>query len=102
MSYEFLSKFFYKNFLKYEKIYIERFNAPTTKHFLFDIKQFNRKKEFQMFFCYTEEFALLSEIIYKQYVNFLQLIKIVPPIVLEQFKSSCIIDEVKFKNHFPK
>ena len=99
MSYEFLSKFFYKNFLKYEKIYIERFNAPTTKHFLFDIKQFNRKKEFQMFFCYTEEFALLSEIIYKQYVNFLQLIKIVPPIVLEQFKSSCIIDEVKSSNY---
>ena len=99
MSYEFLSKIFYKNPLKYEKIYIERFNAPTTKHFVFDIKQFNRKKEFQMFFCYTEEFVLLSEKIYKQYVNFLQLIEMVPPIVLEQFKSSCIIDEVKSSNY---
>ena len=98
MIYDHLIKIFYKNPSEHEKIYIERFNASTTRHFPFNIKQFNRKKEFQIFFCYTEKFVLLSEIIYKKYVNFLQLMKTVPPIVLEQFKLSCIIDEVKSSN----
>ena len=98
MNYQHLIKIFYKNYSEYEKTYHERFFAPTTKHFDFSIKQFNRNKEFPAFLCYTEDFALLSEQIYKKYEKFSAMINQVPPIILEQFKLSCIIDEVKFSN----
>ena len=98
MSYEHLNKIFYKNPSAYEQIYRERFNSPITKHFDFQIKQFNRKNEFPMFLCYTEDLVLLIEKIYKKYEDFLRIIKDIPPIMLNQFELSCIIDEVTSSN----
>lgn len=95
MGYESLSKIYYKNSSRHEKIYLERFNAPTTKHFDFSIKQVGRQKSFPAFLCYTEELVLLIEKIYKQQENFLRIIPKVPPIMLEQFEMFCVVDEVK-------
>ena len=95
MEYESLKKIYYKNSSSHKEIYQARFNAPTTKHFDFSIKQVGRQKEFSAFLCYTEELILLFEEIYKKHEKFLQLLSTVPPILLNQFVLLSIIDEVK-------
>gem|GEM_PF-2817777 len=50
MEYDSLSKIYYKNPSQHEKIYLERFNAPTTKQLDFSIKQVGRQKIFPAFF----------------------------------------------------
>lgn len=97
-DYERLGKIFYKDSLAYGQIYHERFNAPTTKHFDFRIKQFEHKKIFSAFLCYHEDLILLIEQIYKSYENFTIAINDVPPIVLEQFSLWCVVDEIKSSN----
>ena len=95
MEYETLSKIFYKNPSQHEKIYLERYNSATTKHFNFTIKQVGRQKNFPAFLCYTEELILLMEKIYKKQERFLQMIPLIPSLVLKQFELFCIVDEVK-------
>lgn len=97
-SYENLGKIFYKYHSIYKQIYHDRFNSPTTKHFEFCIKQFEHKKTFSAFLCYSEESILLMEKIYKNYEGFTKTIKDVPPIVLEQFSLWCVVDEIKSSN----
>lgn len=94
MSYEYLSKIFYKNPENFQQIYNARLNSPTTRHFDFSIKQFNRNKEFPAFLCYTEELVLLTDRIYKKYEKFLLMVKQVPPIVLEQFTLWSLVGEI--------
>ncbi|MBR5913984.1 MAG: Fic family protein [Selenomonadaceae bacterium] len=97
-TYERLGKIFYKDSLRYGQIYHERFNAQTTRHFDFSIKQFKHKKEFPAFFCYTEDLMLLIEKIYAEYESFLRVLNTVPPIVLTQFNLWCVVDEIKSSN----
>ena len=98
MTYEYLSKLYYKMPLKYEQIYSERFKSPTAKHFNFLIKQFNHRKDFPAFMCYTEELVMLIERVYKNYHKFLQIIESVPAIVLKQFTLASVISESKSTN----
>ena len=98
LNYESLSKIYYKDSNNYLNIYQARFNAPFTKHFNFDIREFNRKKEYPAFLCYTEELFLLLEKIYRKYERFSHLISSVPPVVIHQFALSCIVSEVKSTN----
>lgn len=97
-TYDNLSKIYYKDSANYEKIYQQRFNSPTTKHFNIVIKQYNRKNSFSAFLCYNEEIVLLVEQIYKNYQNFLSTIQSVPSIVLTQFTLFSIVSEVKSTN----
>lgn len=98
MSYENLSKIYYKKESNHKEIYQRRFNAPTTKLFPFSIKQFNRKKEFPAFFCYTEEIFLLIEKIYQHFNKFSVMLNYVPELIMEQLKLSCVVEEVKATN----
>ena len=95
MKYESLSKTFYKRPTEHSKIYAERFNSPLTRHFDFQIQEYNRRNKYPAFFCYTEEFALLTEKIYKKHEDLLQVLRDVPPLVLEQFILSSVVDEVR-------
>ena len=97
-DYEHLRKLYYTDSDSHEKTYKGRFSAPTTKHFNFFIRQINRKEEFPAFLCYTEELLLLVEKIYNKYENLLSMIKSVPPIVLDQFTSKSIVEEIKSSN----
>ena len=97
MSYENLSKIYYKTQSSHEAIYQSRFNAPTTKQFPFSIKQFNRQKEFPAFFCYSEEIFLLIEKIYK-FNKISVMLNYVPELVMRQLESACVLDEVKATN----
>lgn len=91
LKYEALSKIFRKDISSHSDIYTARFNSPTTKHLDFIIREFNRRKEYPAFFCYTEELFLIMERIYKKYERFSRAVNTVPPVVLQQFYLSCIV-----------
>lgn len=95
MKYEPLDKIFYKRPTEHDEIYAERFNSPMTRHFDFQIQEYNRRNKYPAFFCYTEEFAMLTEEIYKKHEDLLQALRAVPPLVLEQFILSSVVDEVR-------
>ena len=73
-------------------------NAPFTKHLDFSIRQFNRKKEFPAFFCYTAELVNVLEDVYSQHESLSKLLLRVPPIVLQQFARFNVIEEIQSTN----
>ena len=95
MEYESLSKIYYKRPAEHNKTYVERFNSPLTRHFDFQIQEYNHRNKHPAFFCYTEEFAVLMEKIYKKHEDLLQALQAVPPLVLEQFILSSVVNEVR-------
>ena len=95
MKYESLGKIYYKRLTEHVKIYNERFNSPLTRHFDFQIQEYNHRNKYPAFFCYTEEFTVLMEEIYKKHEDLLQALQAVPPLVLEQFILSSVVDEVR-------
>lgn len=97
--YQSLAKLYYRVDSKsYEQIYQARFNSPFTRHFDFNIRQFNYPKTHPAFFCYSEELVALIEKLYKLNTRFLSIAELIPPVVLYQFALSCILDEVKSTN----
>ena len=96
MSYESLIKIYYKYPTEHHKIYLGRFNATMmTRHFDFQIREFNHKNSYPAFFCYTEEFAALTEEIYKKHEDLLQMLNGVSPLVLEQYVLGSAVDEIR-------
>jgi len=95
MEYASLGKIYYKNPDEHNKIYAERFNSPLTRHFDFQIQEYNHRNKYPVFFCYTEEFTMLMEKIYKKHEDLLQALQAVPPLVMEQFILSSVVDEVR-------
>ena len=95
MKYESLSKIFYKRFTEHSEIYAKRFNSPLTRHFGFQIQEYNHWNKYSAFFCYTEEFTVLTEEIYNQHEDLLQVLQDIPPLVLEQFILSSVVEEVR-------
>jgi len=93
-----LKKIFYSQPQLHNEIYEKRFNAPFSSHLGFEIKQFNHEKAYPAFFYYTEDIALLTEKIYKQFENFIYLLNALPPVMLHQFALSSIVEEVKSTN----
>lgn len=93
--YESLYKIYRKYPEDYDAIYRQRFNVSTTRHFPFSIREHGRQKSYPAFLCYTEELSLLFEEIYTKHEQLLQLINNVPPLVLEQFILSSVVDEVR-------
>ena len=95
MSYESLIKIYYKYPTEHHKIYLERFNAAMTRHFDFQIREFNHKNNYPAFFCYTEEFVALTEEIYKKHEDLLQMLNVLSPLVLEQYILGSAVDEIR-------
>lgn len=93
--YESLYKIYRKYPEDHDAIYRQRFNASTTRHFPFPIREHGRHESYSAFLCYTEELSLLFEEIYTKHEQLLQLINNVPPLVLEQFILSSVVDEVR-------
>lgn len=98
MEYESLKKLHYKQPDIENDVYCNRYNSDLTRHFDFDIKQYNHKTSYPAFLCYTEYMLLLEEKIGKKYEEFLYILNAVPPVVLHQFSLLCIVDEVKSTN----
>ena len=98
MSYNNLTKIYYKNQNAHELEYQKLYNSPFAHHLNIYIKQYNHQAAYPAFFNYTEDIALLMEKIYKSYEDFLYVIHSVPPVVLHQFALLSILDEVKSTN----
>lgn len=98
MKYQNLKKIYYKIPEQKESIYQNRYQNEFTRHCSICIKQYGRKMAYPSFLCYTEELFQLQEQIYKNYECFSALLRVVPPVVLEQFKLLSIVDEVKSTN----
>ena len=63
MKYESLSKIYYKYPQEHDKIYAERFNSPLTRHFDFQIQEYNHRKKYPAFFCFYRRARLLFKVI---------------------------------------
>ena len=98
MQYQKLQNIYYKDEKIYLQEYEQRFQALFTKHFDFEIKQFNHRYAYTAFLCYTEELVVLLEKIYAENQKLLVLLNKTPDVVLKQFCLLCIIDEVKASN----
>lgn len=98
MKYESLSKIYYVSPDNYMKEYTSRFMFPYSMHLGIRIRQYNRKHDFEAFFYYPNEIAILLEKIHKSYEEFLAVESQVPPVVLHQFSLLSILDEVKSTN----
>lgn len=98
MKYENLQKIHYKTPEKESSIYQKRFKNEFSKHFDISIKQYHRCLSYPAFLCYTEEMFQIQEKVYKNYEEFLSLLRSVPHVVLEQFSLLSIVDEVKSTN----
>ena len=94
MNYETLKKIFYLQPDAHKKIYSDRVNSPFTKHFDFEIREFNHNVCYSAFFCHEQNITLLIEKVYRNFAKFIQIVSSVPPVVLHQFALSCVVDEV--------
>ena len=77
MGYESLEKIYYTRPQEHVEAYHSRFDSPMTRHFDFPIQE------------------LLSEEVYRKHEELLQALRAVPPLVLEQFVLSSLVDEVR-------
>lgn len=89
-----LSKIFYTNPKAHHSEYVARFSSPFTVRLPLMIRQFNHEKEFQAFFCYSQDLPLLMEKIYTGFTDFTRTLQNVSNIVLQQFALASLIDEV--------
>lgn len=92
MNYTPLNKLYYKDKTHYEEIYQNRFHSESSVRLNFSIA------EHPAFFQYNSEMFLLTSAIYQKNTELIQLKHTLPPIALEQFRISCLIDEIKLTN----
>lgn len=92
MNYTPLSKLYYKDKAHYEEIYQNRLHSESSVRFNFSIT------EHPAFFQYNSEMLLLTSAIYQKNAELIQLKHSLPSIALEQFRLSCLIDEIKITN----
>ncbi|MGL5206848.1 MAG: Fic family protein, partial [Acidaminococcaceae bacterium] len=98
MAYESLEKLYYQDHDKYEEAYSSRFKSSTAKIFDILIRQYNRKKEYPLFYCYDESIInSVIDILHAKY-ELDKLISGMPGVIVNQFIRSSIIEEVKSTN----
>ena len=92
MNYAPLNKLYYKDKAHYEEIYQNRINSESSVRLNFPIA------DHPAFFQYNNEMLLLTSAIYQKNAELIQLKHALPPIALEQFRLSCLIEEIKLTN----
>lgn len=98
MAYESLTHIYYTNPEKLEEEYMRRFDSPSTLHFDIGIKQYNRKKTYPAFMCFTNEMVNLIEEIFASQAALLKILPKIPIVLLQQYSLLCIVNEVKSSN----
>lgn len=89
-----LYKIFHTNNNAHQYEYLARFASPSAVHLPIRIRQFNHDKEFQAFFCYNRDLAMLIEKIYSLFNDFNNSLHSTTNIVEQQFALASLIDEV--------
>lgn len=98
MNYISLEKIYYTSRDQYEDTYNSRFNAPFTKHFDINIRQFNHKTQYPAFLCYTEDILWLIEAIGAESISLFAQTLDIPENILAQLTRQTIIEEIKSTN----
>ncbi len=98
MAYIPLYEMYYKHNNEWQTEYQKRFNNPFAKHIDIAVKEFNREKEFALFYCHTEEIVTLQNKIMFDFLKLQQLFSLLPGAGIYQFLKSCMIEEIQSTN----
>lgn len=98
MAYIPLYEIYYKQNNEWFQEYQKRFNNLFAKHLDITIKEFNREKEFQLFYCHTEYIVTLQNKIMFDFLRLQKLFNLLPGAGIDQFLKSCMIEEIQSTN----
>jgi len=98
MTYIPLYEIYYKQNNEWFPEYQKRFNNLFAKHLDITIKEFNREKEFQLFYCHTEYIVTLQNKIMFDFLRLQKLFNLLPGAGIDQFLKSCMIEEIQSTN----
>lgn len=98
MAYIPLYEIYYKQNNEWFQEYQKRFNNLFAKHLDITIKEFNREKEFQLFYCHTEYIVTLQNKIMFDFLRLQKLFNLLPDAGIDQFLKSCMIEEIQSTN----
>lgn len=98
MAYIPLYEIYYKQNNEWFPEYQKRFNNLFAKHLDITIKEFNREKEFQLFYCHTEYIVTLQNKIMFDFLRLQKLFTLLPGAGIDQFLKSCMIEEIQSTN----
>lgn len=98
MAYIPLYEIYYKQNNEWFQEYQKRFNNLFAKHLDINIKEFNREKEFQLFYCHTEYIVTLQNKIMFDFLRLQKLFTLLPGAGIDQFLKSCMIEEIQSTN----
>ncbi len=98
MTYIPLYEIYYKQNNEWFQEYQKRFNNLFVKHLDISIKEFNREKEFQLFYCHTEYIVTLQNKIMFDFLRLQKLFNLLPGAGIDQFLKSCMIEEIQSTN----
>ena len=98
MAYESLKKIYYKDNLKWEEEYRNRFSSPFTEHFDFNIKQYGYDEVYPAFLCHTAELSYLINAIHT--LNYDLTFKLIslPSAAAHQLTQAYMIEEIQASN----
>ena len=89
-----LYKIFHTNRKAHYEEYLARFGSPSAVHLPISIRQFNHDNEFQAFFYYSNDLAMLMQNIYTLFHDFNNTLHSISNIVEQQFALSSLVEEV--------
>lgn len=98
MAYIPLYEIYYKQNNEWFQEYQKRFNNLFAKHLDINIKEFNREKEFQLFYCHTEYIVTIQNKIMFNFLRLQKLFTLLPGAGIDQFLKSCMIEEIQSTN----
>lgn len=98
MAYIPLYEIYYKQNNEWFQEYQKRFNNLFAKHLDINIKEFNREKKFQLFYCHTEYIVTLQNKIMFDFLRLQKLFTLLPGAGIDQFLKSCMIEEIQSTN----
>ena len=83
---------------EYKETYKNRFSAPYTEHFDFNVKCDKKGNTAPIFLCIAKDMLLAMERINRLTVDLERIIKPIPPIAIKQFFMSCLREEILATN----
>ena len=98
MAYIPLYEIYYKQNNEWFPEYQKRFNNLFAKHLDITIKEFNREKGFQLFYCHTEYIVTLQNKIMVDFLRLQKFFNLLPGAGIDQFLKSCMIEEIQSTN----
>lgn len=98
MPYIPLCDIYYKTELDWEYEYQQRYNNIFTKKLGLHIKEYNRTKEYEAFYCHNEDVMNLQNNIMFNFLKLQKLLNKIPGAGIQQFMKSCLIEEIQSSN----